>query len=100
MSSPKITVEEVQRVARLARLSPTPAQAEALAHDLGKILAYVDELSAVDTSGVEATSHAIVTEAPLREDSVQPSVSREEVLDMAPASHDGGFAVPKVLEVE
>lgn len=100
MSQQKITVAEVERVARLARLSPSPAQAEALARDLSAILGYVEQLSEVDTSGVPATFGVLGEAAPFREDHVTAGLTREDALAAAPRAHDGGFAVPKVLEVE
>lgn len=99
MSSPKITQAEVERIARLARLSPTPAQAEALAADLTRILDYVAKLEAVDTSAVDATP-TTVRAAVLRDDQLVPSLARDEALAIAPAAREGGFSVPKVLEVE
>ena len=100
MSPSKITLEEVQKVARLARLSLGEDEARGLQHDLDAILGYVALLDEVDTKGVEPTAHAIAVAAPLREDVIVPSLSQEEALAAAPASRDGGFSVPKVLEVE
>jgi aspartyl-tRNA(Asn)/glutamyl-tRNA(Gln) amidotransferase subunit C len=100
MSQLKITAEEVARVARLARLAPSPAQTESLARDLSAILDYVAQLAEVDTSDVPATAHVALQVAPFREDHVVHGLTREDALAAAPASHDGGFAVPKVLEVE
>jgi aspartyl-tRNA(Asn)/glutamyl-tRNA(Gln) amidotransferase subunit C len=100
MSAPKITLDEVYRVARLARLSPSPEEAQALSHDLSAILNYVALLDAVDTSQVEPTAHAVTVAANLREDRLENSLERELALSQAPRSTAGGFSVPKVLEVE
>ena len=99
MSSPKITRDEVHRIAELARLAPSAAQEEALAADLSRILDYVAKLNEVDTSGVIATP-STVHAAALRADELVPSLSRDDALAAAPAAHDGGFSVPRVLEVE
>jgi aspartyl-tRNA(Asn)/glutamyl-tRNA(Gln) amidotransferase subunit C len=99
MSSPKIDQDEVLRIARLARLSPSPAQVQSLQHDLSRVLEYVAKLSEVDTSAVEATP-SIVHAAVLRADELVPCLDRDEALRAAPASRDGGFSVPKVLEVD
>lgn len=99
MSSPNITQDEVYRIARLAKLSPTPAQADGLASDLTRILEYVAQLSEIDTSAVEATP-SMVAAAVLRPDVLVPSLDREEALRAAPASREGGFSVPKVLETD
>ena len=100
MSAPKITLDEVYRVARLARLSPSPEEAQALCHDLSAILSYVEGLSAVDTRDVEPTANAVTEAAALRPDVIAPSLDRELALSQAPRATDGGFSVPKVLEVE
>ena len=100
MSQLKITVAEVEKVARLARLAPTKEQAETLARELSAILEYVAQLSAVDTSGVPATAHTVVEDSGFRADVLVPSLPREEALAAAPSSPEGGFAVPRVLEVE
>ncbi|MET0283854.1 MAG: Asp-tRNA(Asn)/Glu-tRNA(Gln) amidotransferase subunit GatC [Polyangiales bacterium] len=99
MSSPQITRDEVLRIARLARLAPSATQVEALQHDLSRVLEYVNTLSEVDTSAVQATP-SIVHATALRVDELVPSLDREEALSQAPASRDGGFSVPKVLEVD
>jgi aspartyl-tRNA(Asn)/glutamyl-tRNA(Gln) amidotransferase subunit C len=96
----KITHEEVQRVAKLARLAPDAAHLHALAEDLSAILSYVALLDEVDTSSVEPTAHTVVQASPYRIDEVRPSIDREEALGQAPQSRSGGFSVPKVLEVE
>lgn len=100
MPASKITLEEVHKVARLARLALTDDEAQGLQHDLDAILGYVALLDAVDTSGVEPTAHAIAVASPLREDVIGPSLSQAEALAAAPAAREGGFSVPKVLEVE
>lgn len=100
MSAPKISLEEVLKVARLARLSPSEAEATSLQHELDAILGYVALLDAVDTTGIEPTAHAITLASPLRADVVVESLSQAEALAAAPASRDGGISVPKVMEVE
>jgi aspartyl-tRNA(Asn)/glutamyl-tRNA(Gln) amidotransferase subunit C len=100
MSQLKITVAEVERIAQLARLSPSPEQARKLASELSAILDHVAQLSEVDTNDVPPSAHAVVEVSPLRDDRVVPGLTREQALAAAPRAHDGGFAVPKVLEVE
>lgn len=98
MSSSKITLKEVERIARLARLAPSHEQVGKLAEQLNHILDYVAKLGEVDTSAVEAPAETgAVT---LRADELKPSLERDEALRAAPAAHDGGFSVPRVLEVE
>lgn len=99
MYSPHITREDVDRIAALARLSPNPEQAEALAADLSRILEYVAKLDEVDTSAIEATP-STVPAVLMRPDELRDGLEREEVLRAAPSARDGGFSVPRVLEVE
>lgn len=99
MALPKITTDEVLRVAKLARLSPSEGEAETLRYALDAILGYVTSLDQVNTANVEPTAHA-ASQVLLRDDVVVAGLSRDEVLAAAPAAHEGGFAVPQVLEGE
>lgn len=88
----------VAHLARLSRLHLEPAEAEAMVEHLTKVLAWVEQLDAVDTAGVSPSLHDELL-TPSRADAPQPSLSREAALGNAPArSADGaGFAVPAVL---
>jgi aspartyl-tRNA(Asn)/glutamyl-tRNA(Gln) amidotransferase subunit C len=93
----KITAEEVLNVAHLARLEIEPEFVEKMADQLASILTYVEKLGEVDTENVPPTSHAIALTNALREDTVRPSLPRDEALNNAPAEEAGGFVVPKVI---
>ena len=92
----RVTVETVEHVARLARLSLTDQEKEGLARELQEILAYAETIQALDTGDVEPMSHAAAAEV-LREDSPAPSLDRERVLGAAPDAANGLFRVPKVI---
>lgn len=92
--------EEALRLAHLARLRLEGDEAESLAGDLMSILAFAERLSAVDTEGVEPTSHVIPFATPFRSDDPLPSLAPEVVVANAPAAVANAFAVPKVLESE
>lgn len=94
----KITEEDVLRVARLARLSLTPEEVTLYTKQLDAILEAFATLSQLDTSGVEAQSHVVPLDIPLRDDVVQPSLPVEEALKNAPARTEGGFLVPRIVE--
>lgn len=96
--TPRITREQVLHVAKLARLRLAPTEVERTQAQLAAILDYVDALSALDVSGVEPYFRVAPPSGQLREDVVLPSLDRELALSQAPASADGGFAVPKVME--
>lgn len=92
-----LSVDEVIRVANLARLSLSPAESSEMAGQLSKIVDLVNELSGLDTEGVEPLVHAIEISNVLAEDETRPSLPRESVLQNAPASDDECFRVPAVL---
>ena len=88
---------DIDKVALLARIELGDAERRAFAAELEHILAYVDELAAVDTEGVPPTTHPLPLPSALRADRVGDVLDRDEVLAAAPA-HDGqSFVVPKVL---
>jgi aspartyl-tRNA(Asn)/glutamyl-tRNA(Gln) amidotransferase subunit C len=92
-----ITRDEVLETALLARLELAPDEIPTLQADLAAILGYVATLAALDTAGVEPTSHAVPLDCPLREDATAPHLAHEEALRAAPAAVDGCFEVPAVL---
>lgn len=88
----------VRRIASLARIAISDAEAEALAPELSKILGLVEQLGEVDTSGVEPLAAVIQNHLRLRDDVVTDGDIRERVLRNAPQAEHGFFAVPKVIE--
>ncbi|MBZ0159755.1 Asp-tRNA(Asn)/Glu-tRNA(Gln) amidotransferase subunit GatC [Candidatus Methylomirabilis sp.] len=94
----KITMQEVEHVARLARLELTAEEKERMQAQLDSILSYIDKLSELDTTAVEPTSHILPMINVFREDEVVPSLSQEEALANAPDRHDLFFRVPRILE--
>jgi aspartyl-tRNA(Asn)/glutamyl-tRNA(Gln) amidotransferase subunit C len=93
-----LTLEEVRHVAGLARLSLSAEEEALMRTQLSAILDAVAELSRVDTSAVEPTSHAAGEVAPWRADEVRPSFPPEKALANAPAKVGTSFAVPKIIE--
>ena len=93
----KITAQEVQKVAELARLDIDDSQVDHLAEQLAAILDYMDKLSEVDTSDIDPTAHAIELTNAFREDAVHEHLDREKSLANAPQREEGSFVVPKVI---
>ncbi|MEM8559975.1 MAG: Asp-tRNA(Asn)/Glu-tRNA(Gln) amidotransferase subunit GatC [Bacteroidota bacterium] len=99
----RIDRAEVQRLARLARLQFTEEEEARMADDLSQILAYVEQLQAIDTEGVPPMAHGFAESdealaARLRPDVIAPRITRDEALANAPDT-DGTFVrVPKVIE--
>lgn len=94
----KISLEEVDRVARLARLELSDAEKERMRSELDGILSYIDKLRALDTRDVEPTSHAVPVTNVMRDDVERPSLPQEEMLANAPDRHRDLFRVPKIIE--
>lgn len=94
-----LPLAEVERLARLARLALTDGETQLFARQLADILGYVEQVQAIDTTGVPPTSHPQVTGTAQRADAVRPSLDREAALDAAPdPDRDAGFfKVPRVL---
>jgi aspartyl-tRNA(Asn)/glutamyl-tRNA(Gln) amidotransferase subunit C len=95
---PSITREDVDHVARLARLHLSDDEAETLRAQLSKILEHAARVTALDTEGVEATSHAIALSNVFRPDEVAPSLTQKEALANAPLPESGHFRVPRILD--
>ena len=94
----KITREEVQRVALLARLRLTPQEESQLTEQLDHILFYMEKLDELDTSNVEPFSHAVDTVNALREDIVTNGPNADALLANAPDRDATYFKAPKIIE--
>jgi len=86
--------EQVDHVAKLARLELSEAESERMAVELSKVLDHIEKIRELDLTDVEPTSHVIDIVNVLRADEPEPSLPREVVLGAAPESTDTGFAVP------
>jgi aspartyl-tRNA(Asn)/glutamyl-tRNA(Gln) amidotransferase subunit C len=93
-----ITREDVEHVARLSRLALGEAAVERMREQLDGILAYIDTLRALDTTGVEPTAHAVPQLNVMREDELRPCLSQDEALANAPDRSDAFFRVPRIIE--
>jgi len=92
----RVTVETVDHVARLARLSLTQEERETFARQLDEILAYAESIQALPTDDVEPMSHAGTSEV-LRDDAPAPSLPRERALASAPDADGALFRVPRII---
>ncbi len=87
---------EVDRVARLARLSLDPDEKKHMADQLSDILETARRIQELDTSGIEPTSHVINIPVAMREDEVKPSLPLSKVLQNAPRRENDYVKVPRV----
>jgi aspartyl-tRNA(Asn)/glutamyl-tRNA(Gln) amidotransferase subunit C len=97
--STTLTVADVERIAALAMLELTDEEKRLFTKQLADILAYAEQLQAIDTSGVAATAHVLAAQRMERDDEPRPSLAVEDALASAPdADHDAGlFRVPRVI---
>ncbi len=95
-------LDDVQRIAHLSRLELSQAEAEAVLPQLQAVFSLVEEMQAVDTSGLEPLAHPILflreIAQPLRVDQVTEADHRVENMKSAPAQQEGYFLVPRVIE--
>jgi aspartyl-tRNA(Asn)/glutamyl-tRNA(Gln) amidotransferase subunit C len=93
-----ISREDVEHVARLARLALTPDELERMRTQLNAILVHIDALQAVDTDDVEPTSHAVPVVNVMRDDEPRPPFPLEDMLRNAPDRAGQFFRVPRIIE--
>ena len=94
----KVTLQDVEQVAKLARLEVSPAEKEAFAKQLSQILTHVETLKQYDAAGIAPTATVLGQVNVFREDVVLPSLPVEKSLANAPEREADGFAVPKIIE--
>ncbi|HBT33316.1 MAG TPA: Asp-tRNA(Asn)/Glu-tRNA(Gln) amidotransferase GatCAB subunit C [Pusillimonas sp.] len=100
-----ITQDDVSRVARLARIALSNTEQTRMENELNGIMGLIEQLQAIDTTGIEPMAHPLSAHqdvsARLREDTAappQPTEQRDHLMANAPASEEGLFLVPKVIE--
>jgi aspartyl-tRNA(Asn)/glutamyl-tRNA(Gln) amidotransferase subunit C len=93
-----VDADTVRRVAHLARLAVAEGEVEDLRVELNAILAFVDELAAVDIDGVEPMTSVTPMAMQMRKDKVTDGGIADAIMANAPASEDHFFLVPKVVE--
>jgi aspartyl-tRNA(Asn)/glutamyl-tRNA(Gln) amidotransferase subunit C len=93
----RISVDDVRKVAQLARLELAEATIATYTGQLERILDYVAQLERVDTAGVPPTTRAVEVVNVTRQDLVEPTPVREQLLDLAPEREGDFFRVPRIL---
>jgi len=96
----RITADDVRKVAQLARLELPDTKIAQYTDQLERILDYVAQLQQVDTDGVPATTRAVEVVNVTREDVVEPTAVRENLLDLAPQREGDFFRVPRILTTD
>lgn len=93
-----IDLDQVRKVALLARLELSPAEEQQFTGQLSSILEYFEQLNELDTENVEPTTRAIEVQNVTRPDVLRPFEDRAAILDCAPEREDDYFKVPKILD--
>ena len=88
---------DVDKVAVLSRLTIPPEEKDAMKRELSAIVAFADQLQAIDTEGIEPTAHVLPLRNIFREDEVRESTGRDVLLANAPSRADGFVTVPRVI---
>ena len=94
----KISKQEVEHVARLARLELSQEEKDRYAEQLSNILTYIEKLNELDTTNVEPTAHVLDISNVMRDDVPRESLSQEQALANAPDKASGHYRVPKIIE--
>lgn len=94
----EITRQDVEKVAKLARLDVSQSETEAFAKQLSQILTHVEKLKQYNTDGVEPTATVLGQVNVFRDDVVRPSLPVDKALANAPEREADGFCVPKIIE--
>jgi aspartyl-tRNA(Asn)/glutamyl-tRNA(Gln) amidotransferase subunit C len=89
--------EDVAKVAKLARLSLSEQELDMFTEQLGQILEHANDIAALQLDDVAPTAHPFGLINVVREDAIEPSLPRDELLAMAPDAEDGRFAVPRIM---
>ncbi|MGP1716671.1 MAG: Asp-tRNA(Asn)/Glu-tRNA(Gln) amidotransferase subunit GatC [Methylophilus sp.] len=93
-----LILEDIKRIAHLARIEVSDSEAQETLNKLSGILGLIEQMQAVDTSGIAPMSHSQDVTQRLREDVVTQTNQRELFQAIAPATQDGLYLVPKVIE--
>lgn len=93
-----IFLEDVEKIAKLAKLEFTAEEKEKFTHQLAQIVVYIEKLNELDTENIPPTSHVLDIKNVMREDKAETWLTQEEALANAPAKKVGFFSVPKVIE--
>ena len=93
-----LNLDDIKRIAHLARIEVSDNEAQETLNKLSGILGLIEQMHAVDTTGIEPMSHSQDVTQRLREDVVTQTNQRELFQSIAPATQDGLYLVPKVIE--
>ncbi len=94
----KISLEEIEHIALLARLSLSEQEKELFGLQLSSILEYMEQLNELNTKNIEPTSHVLPLSNVMRDDTLKDSIPRENALMNAPEHTEKFYRVPRIIE--
>jgi aspartyl-tRNA(Asn)/glutamyl-tRNA(Gln) amidotransferase subunit C len=94
----KISIQDVEKTASLAKLEFTGEEKEKFADQFSKIVGFVEKISGLDTGNMKPMTHAVEKKNVVRKDEVKPSMPNDEIKSIAPEFSDGNIVVPKIIE--
>ena len=93
-----ISIKQIEQVASLSRILLTDDEKDIFREQLTDILGYIGKLNELNTDDVEPMAYSTSVQNVFREDKLESSISRQEILELSPSSTNGFFKVPKILE--
>ncbi len=93
-----ISIKEIEKVASLSRINLTIEEKNNFRKQLADILDYMEKLNELNTDGVQPMAYATSLKNVFREDKIESSSARQEILNFSPSNSNGFFKVPKVIE--
>jgi aspartyl-tRNA(Asn)/glutamyl-tRNA(Gln) amidotransferase subunit C len=95
-----ISIHDVEKIARLAKLSFTDEEKQTFTGQFNEILSYMEKLDELDTENVAPTAHVLGLVNVMREDEVKPWTTQQDILANAPKTNNSFFSVPKVIDLD
>ncbi len=93
-----ISIKEIEKVASLSRIKLTIEEKNNFRRQLADILDYMEKLNELNTDSVQPMAYATSLKNVFREDKIESSYARQEILNFSPSNSNGFFKVPKVIE--
>ncbi len=92
-----VSIKDVEKIAKLAKLSFSEEEKETFTQQFNQILSYMEQLDELDTENIEPTAHVLDLKNVMRADKTATWLTQEEAVANAPKSKNGFFSVPKVI---
>ncbi len=94
----KITIQDVEKTALLAKLEFTGDEKDSFLMQFSKIVGFIEKISELDTEKIPPMTHAVEKSNTVRNDALKESMKVEEISQMAPRFESGSIVVPKIIE--